>query len=109
MVQCRPRYLRLSNFATSQQHCVRVRILSPELSPSCRRTFVRSSGLAVQAFAKGAKRGKYSQPGGQTRGEPLFVQVESNGSDAWRLGVVIEGLKAGNVRDVYPKHPTSLC
>lgn len=62
--------------------------------------------LSIQAFAKSAKRVKYSQPGGQTRGEPLFVQVEPDGSDAWRLDVVIERLKAGNVSLVFSQSVT---
>ncbi len=81
--------------ASTQKHCGR--LLKAQLPASfCHRRLLRRE-LSVQAFAKSAKRVKYSQPGGQTRGEPLFIQVEPDGSDAWRLDVVIEGLKAGNV------------
>jgi hypothetical protein len=85
-----------SSLASTQQHCGR--LLKTQLPASfCQRRLPHRCELSVQAFAKSAKRVKYSQPGGQTRGEPLFIQVEPDGSDAWRLDVVIEGLKAGNV------------
>lgn len=50
------------------------------------------------AFAKSAKRVKYSQASSRpARGRSLFIQVEPDGSDAWRLDVVVDALKAGSV------------
>lgn len=50
------------------------------------------------AFAKKSKRIKYSQSDSRpVRGEPLFIQVEPDGSDAWRLDAVVDALKAGSV------------
>ncbi|KAL3139512.1 hypothetical protein ABBQ38_003835 [Trebouxia sp. C0009 RCD-2024] len=59
------------------------------------------------AFAKSAKRVKYSQASSRpARGRSLFIQVEPDGSDAWRLDVVVDALKAGSVgivpTDTYP-------
>lgn len=54
--------------------------------------------IKVVAFAKSSKRLKYSHTRDkQTRGEPLFVKVESDGSDLWRLDTVINMLKTGAV------------
>ena len=50
------------------------------------------------AFAKSAKRAKYSQANSRpSRGQPLFIQVEPDGSDAWRLDAVVDALKSGSV------------
>ena len=95
MTRCHKNF-QSSSLALTQKHSSR--LLKAQLpASSCHRSLPRRYELSVQAFAKSAKRVKYSQPGGQTRGEPLFIQVEPDGSDAWRLDVVIEGLKAGNV------------
>ena len=52
----------------------------------------------ITAFAKNAKRVKYSQADSHpARGEPLFIQVEPDASDAWRLNAVVDGLKSGSV------------
>lgn len=52
----------------------------------------------VAAFAKNSKRLKYSQADTRpARGEPLFIQVEPDASDAWRLDVVVDALKSGSV------------
>ncbi|DBA67532.1 TPA: hypothetical protein ACH3X2_001810 [Trebouxia sp. C0005] len=94
-----------SSLASTKKHCGRhLKAQSP--ASFGHRRLPRRSELSVQAFAKSAKRVKYSQPGGQTGGEPLFIQVEPDGADAWRLDIVVEGLKAGNVgilpTDTYP-------
>ena len=94
-----------SSLASTQKHCGR--LLEAQLPTSlCQRRLPRRCELSVQAFAKSAKRVKYSQPGGQTRGGPLFIQVEPDGSDAWRLALVIEGLKAGNVSLLFSQPAT---
>lgn len=50
------------------------------------------------AFAKSAKRVKYSQANSRlARGRPLFIEVEPDGSDVWRLDAVVDALKAGSV------------
>ncbi len=104
MTRCHKNF-QSSSLASTQKHCGR--LLKAQLSASfCHRRLPRRYELSVQAFAKSAKRVKYSQPGGQTRGEPLFIQVEPDGSDAWRLDVVIEGLKAGNVSLVFSQPVT---
>lgn len=52
----------------------------------------------VVAFAKSSKRQKYSHSSDkQTRGEPLFVRVEPDGSDIWRLDAIVSLLKSGAV------------
>lgn len=65
------------------------------------------------AFAKSAKRAKYSQANSRpSRGQPLFIQVEPDGSDAWRLDVVVDALKSGSVSDVAilsRAHPLGVC
>ncbi len=103
MTRCHKNF-QSSSLASVQKQCGRC--LKPQLPASfCHRRLPRRE-LSVQAFAKSAKRVKYSQPGGQTRGEPLFIQVEPDGSDAWRLDVVIERLKAGNVSLVFSQPVT---
>ena len=58
----------------------------------------RASKRNNVAFAKSLKRVKYSQANSRPAlGEPLFLQVEPDASDAWRLDVVVEGLKSGSV------------
>lgn len=52
----------------------------------------------VVAFAKSSKRLKYSHSSDtQTRGEPLFVRVQPDGSDIWRLDAIVGLLKSGAV------------
>ena len=52
----------------------------------------------IVAFAKSAKRAKYSQTSSlPSQGQPLFIQVEPDGSDVWRLDVVVDALKSGSV------------
>ena len=59
------------------------------------RAFVQRTTVA---FAKNAKRVKYSQASSRpARGRPLFIQVEPDGSDVWRLDVVVDALKDGSV------------
>ena len=52
----------------------------------------------VVAFAKSSKRLKYSHSSDKhIRGEPLFIVVDPDGSDLWRLDRVTEMLKSGAV------------
>lgn len=52
----------------------------------------------IVAFAKSSKRAKYSQASSRpSQGQPLFIQVEPDGSDVWRLDVVVDALKSGSV------------
>ncbi len=98
MTRCHKNF-QSNSLASTQKQCGQC--LKAKLPASFRHHRLRRRELSVQAFAKSAKRVKYSQPGGQKRGEPLFISVEPDGSDAWRLDVVIEGLKAGNVSLVF--------
>lgn len=71
--------------------------LSPGLRACPRQARDRYSAQ-VLAFAKSSKRLKYSHSSDkQTRGEPLFVRVEPDGSDIWRLDAIISLLKSGAV------------
>ncbi|GLC46151.1 hypothetical protein PLESTB_001195500 [Pleodorina starrii] len=63
--------------------------------PSVACPFRGRGALTVVAYQKLQKRLKYS--GTQKRATPLVLMVESDGSDAWRLGEVIDMLKDGAV------------
>jgi 4-alpha-glucanotransferase len=58
----------------------------------------RQRHLSVQVSAvKSAKRLKYAGIGQRVVHDPLFVSVQPDGSDVWRLEPVIELLKDGGV------------
>jgi hypothetical protein len=57
--------------------------------------------LSVQVSAvKSTKRLKYAGIGQRVVHDPLFVSVQPDGSDVWRLEPVIELLKDGGVREL---------
>eukprot|EP01023_Acetabularia_acetabulum_P029802 TRINITY_DN28096_c0_g1_i6.p1 TRINITY_DN28096_c0_g1~~TRINITY_DN28096_c0_g1_i6.p1 ORF type:complete len:255 (-),score=22.44 TRINITY_DN28096_c0_g1_i6:133-897(-) len=60
----------------------------------------------VFAYSEKNKRLKYRQMNTQNRNEPLYVEVQEDGSDAWRLDPVIDILNSGGVgiipTDSYP-------
>ena len=76
-------------------------LLAGELRQQKPTTLSRSRPVVQRstvAFAKSAKRAKYSQANSRpSRGQPLFIQVEPDGSDAWRLDAVVDALKSGSV------------
>ena len=76
-------------------------LLAGELQQHSQTSLSRSRPLvrrSVVAFAKSAKRAKYSQTTSRpSKGQPLFIQVEPDGSDAWRLDAVVDALKSGSV------------
>ena len=52
----------------------------------------------VRTFAKSAKRLKYSHSSDKhARGNPVYIRVEPDGSDLWRLDIAIKLLKDGAV------------
>jgi hypothetical protein len=54
----------------------------------------------VQVSAvKSAKRLKYAGIGQRVVHDPLFISLQPDGSDVWRLEPVIELLREGGVRD----------
>lgn len=52
-----------------------------------------------RAAARNAKRLKYAQQGDTRRGTPLFVEVEPDGSDTWRLDAVADIIRNGGVSE----------
>ncbi len=68
---------------------------------------LRSERTLHRTPVRAAKRGKGGESGGGRSSGPLYITVERDGSDLWRLDPVINMLKEGAVSPWSPMHVSS--
>lgn len=91
--ECRCRSLQTADLLQQPQHTWHTNVHHAHQSPEWPGKRKRD----CRAAARNAKRLKYAQQGDTRRGTPLFVEVEPDGSDTWRLDAVADIIRNGGV------------